>query len=260
MSSTPAIRVERKGAVATVIMDGGQKRNALTLGMWREITDRFAELPAEPELRCVVLRGRRDVFSAGADIAEFSTTRDDTGKARQYGEAIAQAMAAVEACPHPVIAAIRGDCVGGGLEIAAACDLRLASAKSRFAIPVNRIGVVMAHAELQALSRLVGPARALEILLTGEVFDAAEAHALGLVNRVLAEEDFEAELASVVKRIAAGSPLSNRWHKRFLRRLADPAPLSAQEQKEAYAFAGTRDYSEGVNAFLEKRPPRFEGR
>ncbi|MBK5256562.1 MAG: enoyl-CoA hydratase/isomerase family protein [Vicinamibacteria bacterium] len=260
MSSRPAIRVEREGGVATVVMDSGQKRNALTLAMWLEVAERFAELQADVDLRCVVLRGGNDVFSAGADIAEFPRTRNDKGQARQYGEAIAGAMAAVEECPHPVIAAIRGDCVGGGLEIAAACDLRLASAKSRFGIPISRIGVVMAHAELQALKRLVGHARSLEILLTGEVFDAARAQALGLVNRVFEDSAFEAEVAAVVGRITAGSPLSNRWHKRFLRRLSDQAPLSEDERNEAYEFAGTSDYAEGITAFLEKRPPRFEGR
>lgn len=260
MPSKPAIRVVREGAVATVVMDGGQKRNAFTLAMWLEAAERFAELGADAGLRCVVLRGGEDVFSAGADIGEFSRVRKDPVQARRYGKAIAGAMAAVEECPHPVIAAIRGDCVGGGLELAAACDLRLASVKSRFGIPVSRIGVVMAHAELRVLGRLVGRARALEILLTGEVFDAEGAHALGLVNRVFADEEFDAAVASVVERISAGSPLSHRWHKRFLRRLDDPAPLSDDEKNEAYEFAGTSDYAEGIAAFLEKRPPRFEGR
>lgn len=260
MSIKPSIRVQREDAVATVLMEGAQKRNALALGMWLEVAERFAELNRDSDLRCIVLRGGQEAFSAGADIAEFSTTRNDRAKARRYGKAIAGAMAAVEECPHPVVAAIRGDCVGGGLELAAACDLRLASVKSRFGIPVSRIGVVMAHAELQALRRLVGHARALEILLTGEVFEAESAKALGLVNRVFPDQEFDAAVASVVARISAGSPLSHRWHKRFLRRLGDPAPLSDEEKDEAYEFAETSDYVEGIAAFLEKRPPRFEGR
>lgn len=255
-----AVRVEREGAVATVVMDRGGKRNALNLARWREIGETFRGLAGDQALRCVILRGGPHVFCAGADIAEFPETRSGEVQARRYGEAIAEAMGSVQECPVPVIAAIKGDCVGGGLELAAACDLRVATPKSRFGVPIARIAVVMAYAELKGLHRLVGPAAAAEILFTGEIFAAADAYRLGLVTRVFEDEDFEASLARLVERIVAGSPLSHRWHKRFLRRLADPAPLSDEEKAETYAYARTHDYAEGIGAFLQKRPPRFEGR
>lgn len=260
MAAERTIRTERDGGVVTVVMDRGEKRNALDLSRWREIGETFRALHEDESIRCLVLRGGKDVFCAGADIAQFPETRTGVEKARRYGEAIAEAMAAVHECPFPVIAAIRGDCVGGGLEISAACDLRVATPRSRFGVPIARIGVVMAYAELQGLHRLVGPAAAAEILLTGELFSAADAYRLGLLTRVFSEEEFEASLKTLVDRIVAGAPLSHRWHKRFLRRLADPRPLTDAEKDETYAYAKTSDYAEGIGAFLQKRTPRFEGR
>jgi enoyl-CoA hydratase/carnithine racemase len=168
--------------------------------------------------------------------------------------------AALKTCRHPTVALIEGVCVGGGLEIAALCDLRICGESSRFGVPINRLGLVMAYPEIDGLRRLVGPAAALEILLEGRVFGAAEAREKGLVTRVVADDQVEAEAYETARRIAAGAPLVARWHKRFLARLEDPAPLSAAELEEGYDCYDTEDFRIGTRAFLAKTTPRFEGR
>jgi enoyl-CoA hydratase/carnithine racemase len=169
-------------------------------------------------------------------------------------------LAAIRDCRHPIVALIEGVCVGGGLEIASLCDIRICGASSRFGVPVNRLGLVMAHAELAGLVRLVGPAIAAEIVLEGRVFGADEARDKGLVTRVAADGEVEAEAYAAARRIAAGAPLVARWHKKFLRRLADPTPLSQAEIDEGFACFGTADFATGIRAFLAKTEPEFEGR
>jgi enoyl-CoA hydratase/carnithine racemase len=155
---------------------------------------------------------------------------------------------------------IRGICVGGGLEIAGLCDLRIAGESSRFGIPINRLGLVMAYPEIEVLISLVGRSAALEILLEGRVFGAGEAKEMGLISRVVADADVEKEALETARRIADGAPLVARWHKKFARRLAEPAPLTAEELDEGYACYGTADFKTGYKAFLAKTKPDFKGR
>jgi enoyl-CoA hydratase len=255
------VKIERQEGIATVTLDRPDKLNALNKAMWSGVGDAFAELSSDASVRCVVLRGAGDkAFSPGADIGEFGTERSDVAKATAYGGLMHGAMGSIDACPHPTIAAIRGICVGGGLELAAMCDLRICGTSSRFGVPINRIGVVMAYPEMKALVDLVGRAAALEILFEGRVFAADEALAKGLVTRVVADEAVFTEAISAAKRIAAGAPLVNRWHKKFARRLAEGRPLTPEEAAEGFAAFGTADFREGVRAFLAKETPRFEGR
>ncbi|MEX0697126.1 MAG: enoyl-CoA hydratase-related protein [Dongiaceae bacterium] len=256
-----SILVSRDGDVATVTLNRPERLNALDLAAWRRIGAAVRELAADEGLRCIVLRGAGDqAFAAGADIAEFERERATVGQARDYGRVVEDAMTAVAECRHPTIALIRGACVGGGLTLAASCDLRICGAGSRFGVPINRLGLTMAYAELRGLVDLVGPAGALEILLEGRVVDAERALQLGLVNRVTADDRVEAEVEAAARRIADGAPLVARWHKKFIRRLLDPRPLTPAEQDESFAAAGTEDYRNGVRAFLAKQKPRFEGR
>src|SRR6185436_2815356 len=169
-------------------------------------------------------------------------------------------LAAFAQCRHPLVAMIKGICVGGGLEIAANCDLRICGTSSRFGAPVNKLGLVMAHAELQGLLQLVGRATALEILLEGRVFDAQEAKDKGLVTRIVPDDQVEEEANATARRIADGAPLVARWHKQFIRRIESGEKLTEADVKENYACYDTEDFRTGVAAFLAKKKPEFKGR
>ncbi len=258
---TDTILVDRDGVIATVVLNRPEKLNALTRDMWLRLGEAMAGLSADDEIRCVVLRGAGGkAFAPGNDISEFETDRFDPASAKAYGAVMHRTLAAIRDCRHPSVALIEGICVGGGLEIASLCDIRICGASSRFGVPVNRLGLVMAHAELDSLVRLVGPGIAAEIVLEGRVFDAAEAKDKGLVTRVVADGEVEAEALGAARRIAAGAPLVARWHKQFLRRLADPRPLTEAEADEGFACFGTEDFATGTRAFLTKTEPEFEGR
>jgi len=155
---------------------------------------------------------------------------------------------------------IHGICVGGGLELAGLMDIRIAGNSSRFGAPNSKLGLVMAYPELSCLNDLVGPAAALEILLEGRIIDADEALRLGIVSRIVEDGAVEAEAMETAHRIAAGAPLVHRWHKKFLKRLQDPAPLTPKEEAEGFACYDTEDFRTGYKAFLAKQTPVFKGR
>lgn len=263
MTGVPHILMERYGAIATVALDNPGKLNALTVAMWRELKRVMNSLSIDERLRCVVLRGAgKKAFAAGADIAEFATERDSVEQGRRYHrEYVHDALKAVGECRHPTVAMIHGPCVGGGLEIACMCDLRIAGKSARFGVPINRLGFAIAYDELTALLPLTGRAVALEILLEGCVWDAREALEKGLVTRVVPDGNLEEEAYAAARRIAEGAPLANRWHKRFVRRLApQPAPLTEAEIADNFAYFATEDYRIGLEAFAKKEKPRFKGR
>lgn len=258
---TETVLCETADAIARVTLNRPDKLNVLDANMWRAVGEVFGQLSADESLRCVVLTGQgARAFSPGADIKEFETARADVARARAYGALMHDAMGAIGTCRHPTVASIRGLCVGGGLELAAMCDLRICGKSSRFGVPINRIGVVMAYPEIDALIDLVGRARTLEILLEGRIYDADRAAAMGLVNRVVPDDEVVAETAATVQRIVEGAPLVNRWHKKFAARLRDTAPLTPAERDEGFAAFGTEDFREGYRAFVEKRKPDFRGR
>lgn len=255
------VAVTHEGPVATIVLDRPHKLNALTLDMWQALGEAARRLSADDTLRCIVVRGAGErAFSPGNDIGEFASMRANKPQAIAYGAVMHEAADALATCRHPLVAQIHGICVGGGLEIAALCDLRICGEGSRFGAPIKNLGLVMAYAEMAPLVRLVGPAIALEILLEGRVFDAAEALAKGLVTRVVPDANVGAEVEATVARIVEGAPLSARWHKRFARRLADPRPLTDAERDECFDCFDTEDFREGYSAFLAKRKPRFAGR
>ena len=253
--------VQREDTLAIVTLNRPDKLNALNRAMWVDLAESFEALADEPWVRCIVLRGAGTrAFSPGADISEFESQRANVAQAREYGEVMRRAIAALDGCPHPVVAMIHGVCVGGGLEVAALTDLRICGESSRFGVPIAKLGLTMAYPEIEALVRLVGEAVSMEILLEGRVFDAREALAKGLVNRVVADAEVESESLATARRIAEGAPLVARWHKKFARRLRSAAPLTADEIDEGFASFDTDDFQEGRKAFLEKRKPSFEGK
>lgn len=258
---TGRIRVDRAGQVATLWIDNVAKRNAIDQSMWIAIGDEFEGLARSADLRCILMRGAGTAaFGSGADIEEFAVIRADKQQALDFARHTHRAMRAVRDCPIPVVAAIKGVCVGGGLELAAFCDIRICSQESVFGVPIARLGATLAYPELEGLVRLVGFGVALELLLEGRILGSTEALAKGIVNRVVDAQAFDSEVAATVERVCAGAPLSARWHKKFVARLRSGEALSEMELDEGYACFDTEDYQIGYRTFLAKIPPVFLGR
>lgn len=255
------VYVERDGAIATVVLNRPDKMNAMTRDMWLKLGAIMRQLNADDSVRCIVLRGAgQKAFAAGADIAEFEQTRSNAQVAKEYGRQVAGTMHEITRARHPTVALIHGACVGGGLEVAAHCDMRIAGASARFGVPIKKLGLVVAYDEMAGLLALAGRAATLEILLEGRVFGAEEAFAKGLVNRVVPDDKVDEETYAAARRIAEGAPLVAQWHKKFALRLADPRPLTEEEYDESYACFETEDFREGAAAFIAKRTPQFKGR
>lgn len=255
------ILFERDGDVALLTLSNPGRLNAINAAMWVQLREAMARIHADDSLRCVILSGAGEAFAAGGDIEEFLTVRATVDDALHYhDELVARALDAIRACPIPTVAAIHGACIGGGLEIAGCCDLRIAGESARFGAPINKLGFSMYPGEMAGLLELVGPAVLLEILLEGRILPAREALQKGLLTRVVDDEAVMDEAHAAAARIAAGAPLVARWHKQWVHRLTRAEPLSAAEKRAAFDFLATDDYREGLDAFLSKRKPVFKGR
>lgn len=254
------VLLQRDGRLARVTLSHPGRLNAITVGMWRELRDVFTRIAANDDVRCVIVRGEGGNFAAGADIREFPAERADAaGVQRYHREVLAPALQAVAQCPHPVVAQIEGVCVGGGLEIACQCDLRIAGESARFGVPINRLGFPMAPDEMRGLLALAGRAATLAILLEGRVFGAAEARDLGLLTRIVADADVAAQALRSAERICEGAPLAARINKRLSARLAQGGALTEAEYQDYFSYADSRDHKEGVRAFLAGVDPHFSG-
>jgi enoyl-CoA hydratase/carnithine racemase len=258
MAPSDSLQVALDDGIATVTVNRPERLNALDKATARGLSEAFDKLARDDTVRCVVLRGAGDrAFGVGADIKEFDEARADPDQARTYDANWGSGLAD---CRHPVIAMIKGYCLGGSLGLITDCDLRIAGASARFAVPAGKLGITYSHGEIERLTRLVGSAGALEFLLEGAMIPAERALQMGLVNRVVPDDEVERETYATARRIADNAPLSARWHKKFVRRLQDPAPLSQVERDETYLCFETEDYRIGRDAFAAKQKPEFKGR
>ena len=247
--------------IATLTLDNPGKLNAINLGMWQQIATMLQQIGDDPSVRCLIIRGAgKEAFAAGGDLEEFVTGRATLEQALHYHGQVAAALNAIADCPHPTVALINGACIGGGLEIAGVCDLRIAGESARFGAPINRLGFSMYPGEMEGLLKLAGPAVMKEILLEGRILTATEAYEKGLVTRIVPDAQVEDEAYATARRICNGAPLVAGWHKQWIRRLMSGRPLNDEEKTASFAFLETEDYKEGLAAFLEKRKPVFKAR
>ncbi|RMF38639.1 MAG: enoyl-CoA hydratase [Alphaproteobacteria bacterium] len=254
------ILLESAGRIATVTLNRPQARNALTAAMWAALPEIAARIGGDGTIRAVLVRGAGErAFSGGADIAEFPRVYSDAAAARRYNDLVRAGQAAIRAIACPTIAVIFGACVGGGCALALSCDLRLAAAGARFAIPPARLGLAYPFADLQRLVQLVGPARASDLVFSARPVPAAEALGFGLVDRVLDEAELLTAATEYAAGIAALSPVSIHAAKRMIGAIAQGIPAETPELRALFdASFASDDLAEGVRAFLEKRPPRFD--
>jgi enoyl-CoA hydratase len=251
------LRIEQREAVALLTIDRPPV-NALTTTLLLELQRAAAGFAAAPRIRVVVLTGEGKAFVAGADIVELRAM--DSLHAREYAALGQSVFSSIETLPQPVIAAINGFALGGGCELAMACDIRIASETARFGLPEVSLGVIPGFGGTQRLPRLVGAGKAKELIFTGEHIDAAEAHRLGLVNRVAGPGDLLSEALSLAALIASRGPLAVRMAKQAIQ-------LAGVDGREGFALEAellghcfaTADRHEGMRSFLEKRPPTFTG-
>ena len=247
--------------IVEVSLNRPEKLNALTKPMWKELGKIFKKLSKDKNLRCIVIRGKGGKsFSPGNDISEFETQRSSSKLAKAYGVHLHGTLRAIQECPIPTIALIEGICVGGGMEIAACCDLRICGESSRFGVPIKRLGLTMAAKELEALLKITSYSIAMEILLEGKIMNAKEAYKKNLVNRVVADLEVETEVYKSAELISEGAPKVARWHKQFAKEILKTGKVSDKLNNLGYKCYDTEDFKIGYKSFLAKTKPKFKNK
>jgi len=252
---------KREGAVGWLIFNNPERRNAVSLDMWQAIPSALEDFEKDPEIRVVVLAGAGDkAFVSGADISQFEKQRSSEDAVQRYEELAEAAQARLQGCDKPLIAMIRGYCLGGGLNIAVLCDLRIAAEDARFGIPAAKMGLGYRASSMKNLIDVVGAAFAREIMITARQFSAAEAKEMGLANRVVPVSELESITKNLCEEIAGNAPLTIRSAKRIIREVVKTTYDAAKCKAWAKECFDSEDYKEGRKAFMEKRKPAFKGR
>ncbi|MNX78061.1 putative enoyl-CoA hydratase echA6 [compost metagenome] len=264
LSSPPSGRLDivRAGKVLHIRIVNPARHNAMSLAMWNALARALVDPAHVDGVRAIVLAGDgQRAFVSGADISEFASQRSDPEQVARYDAAVAAAMCALIDCPLPVIAAIRGICMGGGMALALACDLRYCTPGSRFRMPAARLGLGYALEGLERMRDILGAARTADLFMTARIVDGTEAARIGLVQEVYADEAFDQAVARRIGEVAESAPLTLHAAKMALRHFADgpAAPTALAVDQAVDACFHSRDYQEGQQAFLEKRPPVFTG-
>jgi enoyl-CoA hydratase/carnithine racemase len=258
---TERIIARKEGAVGWLVFNNPERRNAVSVDMWEAIPRVLDEFEADPRIRVIVLAGAGDkAFVSGADISQFEKQRSSEDAVQRYEELAEGAQARLQACDKPVIAMIRGYCLGGGLNIAALCDLRIAADDARFGIPAAKMGLGYRASSMKNLVDIVGAAFAREIMITARQFSAAEAKEMGLANRVVPVADLESFTKKLCEEIAGNAPLTMRAAKRIIREVVKTTYDAAKCKAWAKECFDSEDYKEGRKAFMEKRKPAFKGK
>lgn len=261
MSSDKVIS-KRQDGIGWMILNNLERHNAISLEMWEAALEIMADFSADPSVRVMVITGAGGkAFASGADISKFQDERQEAAALAHYQETTQKAYAAVQAMAIPTIAMVRGYCIGGGTALAVCCDLRICNDKAKFGVPAAKLGLGYGLGRAQPLVDLVGPAYAKEMFFTGRQFDASEALRMGLVNRVVADEDLSAVVDELAQTIAGNAPLTVRCSKLVVTEVMkdrQDRDVAATERAVAACFA-SNDYKEGQAAFMAKRKPQFTG-
>lgn len=260
MTEEARIDSRKDGAIGWLIFNNPARRNAVSLGMWEAIPRVLEDFGADPQIRVVVLAGAGDkAFVSGADISQFESQRSTPEAVQRYEEIGDAAQSKLQNFDKPTIAMIRGYCLGGGVNIAAECDLRIAADDARFSIPAARMGLGYRASSMKNLVDVVGAAYAREIMITARQFNAAEAREMGLVNRVVPAAELEKFTLEYCQTIAANAPLTMRAAKRIIREVVKSDFDAARCKAWVKECFDSADYKEGRKAFVEKRKPVFKG-
>ena len=250
--------------LAWITFNRPERRNAISMEMWQALPGLLSQVAEDDDLRVLLIRGTgEEAFISGADISQFGKVRSDASTTLEYDRAAGQALLSFATLEKPIVAMIHGFCFGGGCSVAVMCDLRLCSDDSRFCIPAARLGVAYpVERGVERLVHIVGASNAAEILLTARVYNAEEAHHMGLVNRVLPKAELESYTRDYALKLADNAPLSVAAHKFFVRESTKAASLRDMDKIRAFTARcfNSDDYKEGVSAFMQKRRPRFQGK
>jgi enoyl-CoA hydratase len=261
-ATTDKMLARKEGGVGYLIFNNPERRNAVSLEMWEAAEGFLEDFKNDNNVRVIVVTGAGGkAFVSGADISKFEKERSTREGSERYNAAVDRAYEALYNCPKPTIAMIRGYCIGGGVGLAVCCDMRICTEDSKFAVPAAKLSIGYRYEALKKLVDLVGPSFAKEIFFTARQFTAAEAHQMGLVNRVLPDAELESFVKDYADTIAGNAPLSVESVKFMVAQMAKEESrrdLKRCEEMVQACFA-SNDYIEGRKAFMEKRKPNFTG-